>query len=93
MAVKPLKTSKIARRALGSIYSFFGGSRNEFYPGGQSDQRRLPRAALARDIAQLMTEQRQRMLIGDGRYIYQADAAMAGMVGSSGGESSEDNNK
>jgi capsid protein len=56
------------------------GGTNEFYPGGADDQRRFGRGKLARDIAEIMKENRHRMLLGDSRYIYQAFSTVSGAV-------------
>lgn len=79
MAVKPLKSGKVKLkdRFGGAFRGFFSG-RNEFYPGGQTDQRRFIHGKLDRDILTLMSEQKQRMLIGDGRYIHQSDPVVSG---------------
>ena len=56
------------------------GGTNEFYPGGADDQRRFGRGKLARDIAEIMKENRHKMLLGDSRYIYQAFSTVSGAV-------------
>lgn len=78
MAIKPVKTSFV-QRVKGAL-NYFSSGRDEFYAGGQADQRRFPNAKLNKDIADLISENRQRMMIGDGRYIYQAFSTVSGAV-------------
>jgi capsid protein len=78
--VQPIKVT-IGQRLKGAIagFSFRGGSR-EFYPGGGNSQRRFSRAQMASDIAEMMSQHRHRMLLGDARYIYQASSTVSGSV-------------
>lgn len=79
MAVSPVKTfpKKIAQ----GFRNFMNrGGSNEFYAGGATDQRRFGRGKLARDIADIMTENRQKMQLGDSRYIYQSSSTVSGAV-------------
>lgn len=80
MAVSPVKVT-VKERVKNAIDGFFfrGGS-NEFYPGGANSQRRLSRSQLATDIAEMMSEHRHRMMLGDSRYIYQSFGNVSGMV-------------
>ena len=69
------------KKIASGVASFWGrGGSNEFYPGGADDQRRFGRGKLARDIAELMEENRQKMLLGDSRYIYQSFSTVSGAV-------------
>lgn len=81
MATKPIKLLPKLKQKFSGVTSFFGrGGTNEFYPGGADDQRRFGRGKLARDIAELMVENRQKMLLGDSRYIYQSFSTVSGAV-------------
>ena len=81
MAIKPIKLLPKIKKITSGVASFWGrGGTNEFYPGGADDQRRFGRGKLARDIAELMVENRQKMLLGDSRYIYQSFSTVSGAV-------------
>lgn len=81
MAIKPIKLLPRIKKIASGVTSFWGrGGTNEFYPGGADDQRRFGRGKLARDIAELMQENRQKMLLGDSRYIYQSFSTVSGAV-------------
>ena len=81
MATKPIKLLPRLKKITSGVASFWGrGGSNEFYPGGADDQRRFGRGKLARDIAELMVENRQKMLLGDSRYIYQSFSTVSGAV-------------
>lgn len=82
MAVSPIKLlPRVGNKLKSGIVSFWGrGGTNEFYPGGADDQRRFGRAKLAKDIAEIMIDHRQRMMLGDSRYIYQAFSTVSGAV-------------
>ncbi len=81
MATKPIKLLPKLKKITSGVASFWGrGGTNEFYPGGADDQRRFGRGKLARDIAELMVENRQKMLLGDSRYIYQSFSTVSGAV-------------
>ena len=81
MATKPIKLLPKLKQLTSGVASFWGrGGTNEFYPGGADDQRRFGRGKLAKDIAELMLEHRQKMLLGDSRYIYQAFSTVSGAV-------------
>ena len=81
MATKPIKLLPRLKKLTSGVTSFWGrGGTNEFYPGGADDQRRYGRGKLARDIAELMVENRQKMLLGDSRYIYQSFSTVSGAV-------------
>ena len=81
MATKPIKLLPKLKQKLSGVTSFWGrGGTNEFYPGGADDQRRFGRGKLDKDIAELMVENRQKMLLGDSRYIYQAFSTVSGAV-------------
>ena len=81
MAIKPIKLLPKIKKIASGVTSFWGrGGTNEFYPGGADDQRRFGRGKLARDIAELMQENRQKMLLGDSRYIYQSFSTVSGAV-------------
>lgn len=81
MATKPIKLIPKIKKIKSGVASFWGrGGTNEFYPGGADDQRRFGRGKLARDIAELMVENRQKMLLGDSRYIYQSFSTVSGAV-------------
>lgn len=80
MAVSPVKVSLKDRLKNGwTGFNWTGGGR-EFYPGGTDAQRRFSRAQLAQDIADMMNQNRHRMLLGDARYIYQSSSSVSGMV-------------
>jgi hypothetical protein len=81
MATKPIKLLPRIKKITSGVASFWGrGGTNEFYPGGADDQRRFGRGKLAKDIAELMVEHRQKMLLGDSRYIYQSFSTVSGAV-------------
>jgi len=82
MAVNSIKLLPRIKQATQTGWqSFWGrGGSNEFYPGGMDDQRRFGRGKLARDIAELIVENRHKMLLGDSRYIYQAFSTVSGAV-------------
>ena len=68
MATKPVKLLPKLKQKLSGVTSFWGrGGTNEFYPGGADDQRRFGRGKLDKDIAELMVENRQKMVLGDSR--------------------------
>lgn len=78
MAVSPLKSSY--GQASNVYNSTLRSGSSEFYPGGRNDQRRLNTKNLSRDIADMMSEHRHRMMLGDSRYIYQSFSAVSGAV-------------
>lgn len=79
MAISPVKT--FPKKMFQGVRNFWNrGGSNEFYAGGMSDQRRFGRGKLARDIADIMSENRQKMQLGDSRYIYQSSSTVSGAV-------------
>ncbi len=80
MAINPVRsTYGIASAKNGSNQTLRSGS-SEFYPGGRNDQRRFNTRNLSKDIAEMMTANRHKMLLGDSRYIYQSFSSIAGAV-------------
>lgn len=81
MAVNPIKSSfgKVGKRYASTNYAQRSGS-NEFYAGGRNDQRRLTNAQLAKDIADMMSQHRHKMMLCDSRYIFQSFSSVAGAV-------------
>ena len=82
MAATPIKTGKTTEPKNARVARSYSGTYGNpnFYPGSHSDQRRLGYNSLDRDIATLLSEYRQRMLIADGRYIFQAFPLVSGAV-------------
>ena len=78
MAVAPLK-STYGRASARYTTPLRSGS-SEFYAGGRNDQRRLNTKNLSQDIADMMTQHRHKMMLGDSRYIYQSFSSIAGAV-------------
>lgn len=79
MAVSPLK-STYGRTGANSAYHPYRSGSSEFYAGGRNDQRRLPNRDVAKDIADMMTANRHKMMLCDSRYIYQSFSSIAGAV-------------
>lgn len=79
MASRPLK-SAYGRASAKNIYSHHRAGSNEFYPGGRNDQRRFNNRNIAQDIADMMTNHRHIMMLGDSRYIYQSFSSISGAV-------------
>ena len=79
MAVSPLK-STYGRTGANSAHHPYRSGSSEFYAGGRNDQRRLNNKNLSQDIADMMTSNRHKMMLGDSRYIYQSFSSIAGAV-------------
>ena len=79
MAVSPLK-STYGRTGSNSAYHPYRSGSSEFYAGGRNDQRRLNTRNLDKDIADMMTANRHKMMLGDSRYIFRSSAAISGAV-------------
>ena len=80
MAVNPIRSTygRASNRSSDSQNWRIGSS--EFYPGGRNDQRRFSASNLAQDIADMMSANRHKMMLGDSRYIYQSFSSIAGAV-------------
>jgi hypothetical protein len=79
MAVKPIKRPRKKYSPGATNYNSRSGTR-EFYAGGRNDQRRLTTQQLAKDIQDMMTANRHKMMLCDARYIYQSFSSVAGAV-------------
>ena len=81
MAVKPIKSTfgKIGRRYASNYHNSRSGS-NEFYAGGRNDQRRLSNGQIAKDINEMMSQHRHKMMLCDSRYIFQSFSSVSGAV-------------
>ena len=79
MAVRPIKRPRKKYSAGATNYNSRSGTR-EFYAGGRNDQRRLTTQQLAKDIQDMMTANRHKMMLCDARYIYQSFSSVAGAV-------------
>ena len=79
MAINPIRSTYGQASQRGSSQHWRVGA-SEFYPGGRNDQRRFNNRNLAQDIADMMSANRHRMMLGDSRYIYQSFSSIAGAV-------------
>lgn len=80
MAVNPIKSTYGAASVKRVSPSPLRSGSSEFYPGGRNDQRRLNTKNLSEDIADMMTQHRHKMMLGDSRFIYQSFSSIAGAV-------------
>lgn len=80
MAVNPIKSTYGTASSRNAARSPLRSGSSEFYAGGRNDQRRLNTKDLSRDIADMMTAHRHKMMLGDSRYIYQSFSSVAGAV-------------
>lgn len=80
MATKPLTT--LAKKIGTKLMSYAGlmGSSNDFYVGASQSQSRVGNKNLNKDIIDLISEHKHRMMISDSRYIYQSNSVVSGAV-------------
>ena len=79
MATKPLTT--LAKKIGTALMGYAGwGNSNDFYVGASASSQRIGNKNLNKDIIDLISEHKHRMMISDSRYIYQSNSIVSGAV-------------